>query len=31
VRLSTRVQGVDLRARRVRLASGEELAYDGLS
>jgi protoporphyrinogen oxidase len=30
VRLSARVQGVDLRARRVRLASGEELAYDGL-
>ena len=30
VRLSTRVQGVDLRARRVQLASGEELAYEGL-
>lgn len=30
VRLSARVQGVDLQARRVRLASGEELAYDAL-
>ena len=30
VRLSSRVQGLDLEARRVRLASGEELAYEAL-
>ncbi|MGZ6125124.1 MAG: protoporphyrinogen/coproporphyrinogen oxidase, partial [Myxococcales bacterium] len=30
VRLSARVQSIDLQARRLRLASGEELEYDGL-
>jgi protoporphyrinogen oxidase len=30
IRLSTRVQGLDLAARRLRLASGEELPYDAL-
>jgi protoporphyrinogen oxidase len=30
VRLSAPVEALDLRARRVRLASGEELPYDGL-
>ena len=30
VRLSARVQGLDLKERRLRLASGEELSYDAL-